>query len=114
MGKWSDGVTALRRTEGDGERGTAVKKCDETAAVRAAAGNAAADSGPGLGQMGWGGGNGGVGERKWGGCRVTADPDHSTGGPPPARGVLSPGVPPVPRWAVGQSTGSSAMGQGML
>ena len=62
MGKWSDGVTALRRTEGDGERGTAVKKCDETAAVRAAAGNAAADSGPGLGQMGWGGGTVGLGK----------------------------------------------------
>lgn len=41
MGKWSDGVTALRRTEGDGERGTAVKKCDETAAVQTLLGKSA-------------------------------------------------------------------------
>ena len=113
MGKWSDGVTALRRTEGDGERGTAVKKCDETAAVRAAAGNAAADSGPGLGQMGWGGGTVGLGKGS-GGVAGLQRIQTTAGGPPPARGVLSPGVPPLPRWAVGQSTGSSAMGQGML
>ena len=93
MGKWSDGVTALRRTEGDGERGTAVKKCDETAAVRAAAGNAAADSGPGLGHTGWGGGNGGVGERKRGGCRVTEDPDNSRGAPSGPWGVEPRGPP---------------------
>ena len=93
MGKWSDGVTALRRTEGDGERGTAVKKCDETAAVRAAAGNAAADSGPGLGQMGWGGGTVGLGKGSGGVAGLQWIQTTARGAPPGPWGAEPRGPP---------------------
>lgn len=49
-----------------GKRGSLVKKCDETAAMRAAAGNAAADSGPWLGHMGGGRDSGGWGKEAGG------------------------------------------------